>query len=227
MEGKLSQCQRTCSFSPSAPGQPVRGKCADWVTGPGSSPTPADAGFLDDAVYDSTALGPGYDRPFQFDPSVREPKSIQLYKHLNLKSCVWTFDAYYDMTELIDVCGGSVTADFQVGAPGPALRLQAAGAKWDLVCSWTTAVSTLHLAAPQSGADQRTHLYKSPHRELSSIMATEYPLKSSQSINWKINMEKFLFGIVTYIKISFLLLYIYMLLSSGDIVTFDCRVITK
>ncbi|XP_045713822.1 extracellular matrix organizing protein FRAS1 isoform X3 [Phyllostomus hastatus] len=74
----------------------------------------AEAGFLDDRVYDSAAMGPGYDRPFQFDPSVREPKTIQLYKHLNLKSCVWTFDAYYDMTELIDVCGGSVTADFQV-----------------------------------------------------------------------------------------------------------------
>lgn len=42
-----------------------------------------------------------------------EARSIQLYKHLNLKSCIWTFDAYYDMTELIDVCGGSVTADFQ------------------------------------------------------------------------------------------------------------------
>ncbi|XP_076999177.1 extracellular matrix organizing protein FRAS1 isoform X1 [Tamandua tetradactyla] len=74
----------------------------------------SEAGFLDDMFYDSTALGPGYDRPFQFDPSVRESKTIQLYKHLNLKSCVWTFDAYYDMTELIDVCGGSVTADFQV-----------------------------------------------------------------------------------------------------------------
>ncbi|GAB1289869.1 Extracellular matrix organizing protein FRAS1 [Apodemus speciosus] len=74
----------------------------------------SEAGFLDDAAFHSTALGPGYDRPFQFDPSVREPKTIQLYRHLNLKSCVWTFDAYYDMTELIDVCGGSVTADFQV-----------------------------------------------------------------------------------------------------------------
>uniref|UniRef100_F1M3H3 Fraser extracellular matrix complex subunit 1 n=1 Tax=Rattus norvegicus TaxID=10116 RepID=F1M3H3_RAT len=74
----------------------------------------SEAGFLDDAGLHSTALGPGYDRPFQFDPSVREPKTIQLYRHLNLKSCVWTFDAYYDMTELIDVCGGSVTADFQV-----------------------------------------------------------------------------------------------------------------
>ncbi|KAE8631113.1 hypothetical protein XENTR_v10001087 [Xenopus tropicalis] len=74
----------------------------------------SEAGFLDEVTYDSIAVGPGYDRPYQFDPNVREPKTIQLYKHLNLKSCIWTFDAYYDMTELIDVCGGAVTADFQV-----------------------------------------------------------------------------------------------------------------
>ncbi|XP_034027090.1 extracellular matrix protein FRAS1 [Thalassophryne amazonica] len=74
----------------------------------------SETGFLDDLSYDSISLGPGYDRPYQFNPSIREAKSIQLYKHLNLKSCIWTFDAYYDMTELIDVCGGSVTADFQV-----------------------------------------------------------------------------------------------------------------
>ncbi|KAM8885583.1 extracellular matrix organizing protein FRAS1 isoform 1-T2 [Spinachia spinachia] len=74
----------------------------------------SESGFLDDVLYDSISLGPGYDRPYQFNPGVREPRSIRLYKHLNLKSCIWTFDAYYDMTELIDVCGGSVTADFQV-----------------------------------------------------------------------------------------------------------------
>ncbi|XP_016153247.1 PREDICTED: extracellular matrix protein FRAS1 [Ficedula albicollis] len=74
----------------------------------------SEAGFLDQVSQASSALGPGYDRPYQLDPAVREPKSIQLYQHLNLKSCIWTFDAYYDMTELIDVCGGSVTADFQV-----------------------------------------------------------------------------------------------------------------
>ncbi|XP_060542993.1 extracellular matrix organizing protein FRAS1 [Pantherophis guttatus] len=74
----------------------------------------SEAGFLDEVMYNNIVLGPGYDRPYQFDPSVREPKTIQFYKHLNLKSCIWTFDAYYDMTELIDVCGGSVTADFQV-----------------------------------------------------------------------------------------------------------------
>ncbi|KAG7481357.1 hypothetical protein MATL_G00065830 [Megalops atlanticus] len=74
----------------------------------------SETGFLDDVSYDRISLGPGYDRPYQFNPNIREPKTIQLYKHLNLKSCIWTFDAYYDMTELIDVCGGSVTADFQV-----------------------------------------------------------------------------------------------------------------
>lgn len=74
----------------------------------------SESGFLDNVSYDSISLGPGYDRPYQFNPNVREAKSIQLYKHLNLKSCIWTFDAYYDMTELIDICGGSVTADFQV-----------------------------------------------------------------------------------------------------------------
>ncbi|XP_027744997.1 extracellular matrix protein FRAS1 [Empidonax traillii] len=74
----------------------------------------SEAGFLDEVTHDSFILGPGYDRPYQLDPAVREPKTIQLYQHLNLKSCIWTFDAYYDMTELIDVCGGSVTADFQV-----------------------------------------------------------------------------------------------------------------
>lgn len=73
-----------------------------------------ETGFLDDVSYDRISLGPGYDRPYQFNPNIREPRTIQLYKHLNLKSCIWTFDAYYDMTELIDVCGGSVTADFQV-----------------------------------------------------------------------------------------------------------------
>nr|XP_020515100.1 extracellular matrix protein FRAS1-like [Labrus bergylta] len=74
----------------------------------------SDSGFLDDMSLDSISLGPGFDRPYQFDPNVRESRTLQLYKHLNLKSCIWTFDAYYDMTELIDVCGGSVTADFQV-----------------------------------------------------------------------------------------------------------------
>lgn len=118
--------KRTCLFSPrsfwAASKQQVCRLLLFLVP-----PSPSEAGFLDDSVYHSAALGPGYDRPFQFDPSVREPKTIQLYKHLNLKSCVWTFDAYYDMTELIDVCGGSVTADFQVGLQGLMGRVRVPG----------------------------------------------------------------------------------------------------
>uniref|UniRef100_H3AFZ6 Fraser extracellular matrix complex subunit 1 n=1 Tax=Latimeria chalumnae TaxID=7897 RepID=H3AFZ6_LATCH len=88
--------------------------CSNLVTIRDLKGIAGKAGFIDEVIYDSIAIGPGYDRPYQFDPTVREPRTIQLYKHLNLKSCIWTFDAYYDMTELIDVCGGSVTADFQV-----------------------------------------------------------------------------------------------------------------
>lgn len=65
-------------------------------------------------AFDTLSLSAGYDRPYQFNSSMREARTIHLYKHLNLKTCIWTFETYHDMTELIDVCGGSVTADFQV-----------------------------------------------------------------------------------------------------------------
>lgn len=145
MVGKLSPYQKDVSLFLTQLLGSQQG--ADWITIP-CPPSPSEAGFLDDSVYASTALGPGYDRPFQFDPSVREPKTIQLYKHLNLKSCVWTFDAYYDMTELIDVCGGSVTADFQVGTAGACLR---AACIWVPCCSWSTPVSVCIQWPTESG----------------------------------------------------------------------------
>ncbi|KPP66085.1 hypothetical protein Z043_115451, partial [Scleropages formosus] len=87
--------------------------CSNMVAlGDGHNNT--ETGFLDDSTYGNTSRGPGYDRPYQFNSSVREPQTVRLYKHLNLKTCTWTFEAYYDMTELVDICGGSVTADFQV-----------------------------------------------------------------------------------------------------------------
>eukprot|EP00057_Strongylocentrotus_purpuratus_P020370 XP_011674844.1 PREDICTED: extracellular matrix protein FRAS1 [Strongylocentrotus purpuratus] len=70
--------------------------------------------FLDQVDYDNMVMGPGYDYPYQFDPNVREERTLQLYKNLNLKSCTWQFDAYYHMTELIDLCGGAVSSDFEV-----------------------------------------------------------------------------------------------------------------
>ncbi|KAL4617481.1 extracellular matrix protein FRAS1-like [Arapaima gigas] len=81
---------------------------------PCSTATLSETGFLDDKAYENISRGPGYDWPYQFNSSVRDPQTIRLYKHLSLKTCTWTFDAYYDMTELVDICGGSITADFQV-----------------------------------------------------------------------------------------------------------------
>ncbi|GFS77940.1 extracellular matrix protein FRAS1 [Nephila pilipes] len=36
-----------------------------------------------------------------------------LYQHLNLKRCKWSFDAWYSMSELVELCGGTVTSDFK------------------------------------------------------------------------------------------------------------------
>uniref|UniRef100_H2Y542 Calx-beta domain-containing protein n=1 Tax=Ciona savignyi TaxID=51511 RepID=H2Y542_CIOSA len=62
--------------------------------------------------FSKLSLGPGFDKPYQFDPNVRERKTIDLYKYLNLKSCIWQFDAYYHMNELIDFCNGQLDQDF-------------------------------------------------------------------------------------------------------------------
>lgn len=69
-----------------------------------------DSGFLDSSSPDQLS----YHFPHQFDPRFRENKTLTLYRHLNMKSCMWKFDAWYHMTDLVDVCGGKVTSDFQV-----------------------------------------------------------------------------------------------------------------
>nr|XP_039273813.1 extracellular matrix protein FRAS1-like [Styela clava] len=71
-------------------------------------------GFIEPTDYSKLSLGPGFDKPFQLDPTVREPKSIDLYKYLNLKSCVWKFKAHYKMNQLIDYCNGKVDPDYHV-----------------------------------------------------------------------------------------------------------------
>lgn len=38
----------------------------------------------------------------------------RFYRHLNMDACLWTFESYYDMTELVQKCGGSITTDGQV-----------------------------------------------------------------------------------------------------------------
>lgn len=59
-----------------------------------------------------------YDFPYQFDVNMRENKTLMLYKYLDLKSCVWTFEAWYHITDLVDLCGGRAVSDFQVKGSG-------------------------------------------------------------------------------------------------------------
>lgn len=83
--------------------------CSNLIT-PSERSGIVNSGFLD--TRDSDVLS--YKFPHQFDAYYRENKTLDLYRHLNMKSCMWQFDAWYHMTELVDVCGGKVSADFQV-----------------------------------------------------------------------------------------------------------------
>lgn len=56
----------------------------------------------------------GTRKPYQFDTSLRSNRTVTLYQHLNLETCTWHFQGWYHMTELVDLCGGSVISDFEV-----------------------------------------------------------------------------------------------------------------
>ena len=45
---------------------------------------------------------------------LRGPKTQEFYRHLDLKNCLWTFEAIYPMTEILNVCGGKLIADAKV-----------------------------------------------------------------------------------------------------------------
>ncbi|XP_069679453.1 extracellular matrix organizing protein FRAS1-like isoform X2 [Periplaneta americana] len=58
----------------------------------------------------------GFSRPYQLSSNMRGNDTVKLYKHLNLNTCLWTFDAWFHMSQLVDNCGGKVTSEFQVEA---------------------------------------------------------------------------------------------------------------
>ncbi|KAK3090989.1 hypothetical protein FSP39_016284, partial [Pinctada imbricata] len=77
-----------------------------------------DGGKRSDFINSEDFYPSTYDFAYQFDPRLRENKTINLYRHLDLKSCVWSFSAYYHMSDLVDVCGGKIISDFQVRDAG-------------------------------------------------------------------------------------------------------------
>ncbi|XP_052791092.1 extracellular matrix organizing protein FRAS1-like isoform X2 [Mya arenaria] len=76
------------------------------------------SGFLGNSSIQPKHLAAGYDFPYQFDPELRDAKTLMFYKYLNMKECLWQFEAWYHMTDLVDLCGGRAMSDFQVRGRG-------------------------------------------------------------------------------------------------------------
>ncbi|XP_039606137.1 FRAS1-related extracellular matrix protein 3 [Polypterus senegalus] len=73
---------------------------------------PTRYGFLTDATKNPEVIGET--SPYQYSSSLRSPKTLRFYRNLNLEACLWEFNSYYDMSELLSDCGGKIGTDGQV-----------------------------------------------------------------------------------------------------------------
>uniref|UniRef100_A0AAV2LIU3 Calx-beta domain-containing protein n=1 Tax=Knipowitschia caucasica TaxID=637954 RepID=A0AAV2LIU3_KNICA len=69
-------------------------------------------GFITDATKNPEIIGET--SPYQYSPAMRSSNSLRFYRNLNLEACLWEFSSYYDMSELLNDCGGSIGTDGQV-----------------------------------------------------------------------------------------------------------------
>uniref|UniRef100_A0A8C0F747 FRAS1 related extracellular matrix 3 n=1 Tax=Bubo bubo TaxID=30461 RepID=A0A8C0F747_BUBBB len=69
-------------------------------------------GFITEETKNPKVLGET--SPYQYSSALRSAKTLRFYQNLNLEACLWEFNSYYDMSELLADCGGSVSTDGQV-----------------------------------------------------------------------------------------------------------------
>ncbi|XP_029458608.1 FRAS1-related extracellular matrix protein 2 [Rhinatrema bivittatum] len=69
-------------------------------------------GFLTDATKNPDVIGET--SPYQYSTSLRGSGTLRFYRNLNLEACLWEFISYYDMSELLTDCGGTIGTDGQV-----------------------------------------------------------------------------------------------------------------
>lgn len=69
-------------------------------------------GFITDATKNPEIIGET--SPYQYSTEMRSTNSLRFYRNLNLEACLWEFNSYYDMSELLTTCGGSIGTDGQV-----------------------------------------------------------------------------------------------------------------
>ncbi|KAM6987808.1 FRAS1-related extracellular matrix protein 2b [Tautogolabrus adspersus] len=68
--------------------------------------------FLTEATKNPEVIGDT--APYQFSTSLRGSSTLRFYRNLNLEACLWEFSSYYDMSELLSDCGGTIGTDGQV-----------------------------------------------------------------------------------------------------------------
>ncbi|KAA0703978.1 FRAS1-related extracellular matrix protein 2 ECM3 -like protein [Triplophysa tibetana] len=69
-------------------------------------------GFLTDATRNIESAGETL--PYQYNAALRSQSALRFYRNLNLEACLWEFVSYYDMSELLTDCGGTIGTDGQV-----------------------------------------------------------------------------------------------------------------
>ncbi|XP_013926262.1 PREDICTED: FRAS1-related extracellular matrix protein 2-like [Thamnophis sirtalis] len=69
-------------------------------------------GFITDDIKNPEVIGET--SSYQYSSSIRSAKTLRFYRNLNLEACLWEFISYYDMSELVTSCSGSIGTDGQV-----------------------------------------------------------------------------------------------------------------
>ncbi|XP_069098697.1 FRAS1-related extracellular matrix protein 3 [Pleurodeles waltl] len=73
---------------------------------------PTRHGFITDNTKNPEVIGET--SPYQYNTALRTARTLRFYRNLNLEACLWEFDSYYDMSELLTDCSGSIGTDGQV-----------------------------------------------------------------------------------------------------------------
>ncbi|XP_006002942.1 FRAS1-related extracellular matrix protein 3 [Latimeria chalumnae] len=69
-------------------------------------------GFITDNTKNPEVIGET--SPYQYSTALRSSNTLRFYRNLNLEACLWEFNSYYDMSELLTDCGGTIGTDGQV-----------------------------------------------------------------------------------------------------------------
>lgn len=69
-------------------------------------------GFLTNETRNQNVIGEV--EPYQYSEELRGDSSLRFYRNLDLEACMWEFTSYFDMSELVTLCGGTIDTDGQV-----------------------------------------------------------------------------------------------------------------